>query len=66
MADRYFETWRAEDFGSMPAAVPLLRDLHDEINAIGGQPRDEYERGINDAVGRALAIIEAKQAELHQ
>ena len=41
-----------------------LRDIHDSINAIGGVPTTEYERGSNDAVGKALAIIEAKQAEV--
>ena len=42
----------------------VLHDLHNEINAIGGAPTNEYERGANDAVGKALTIIEAKQARV--
>ena len=42
----------------------VLHDLHNEINAIGGVPANEYDRGANDAVGKALTIIEAKQARV--
>lgn len=40
-----------------------LRDLHDSINAIGGVAADDFDRGVNHAVGKALEIIEAKQSE---
>lgn len=44
-------------------AAAVLQRLHDHINAIGGVPANDYERGANDAIGQALAIIEAEQAK---
>ena len=42
-----------------------LTQVHDDINAIGGVPANDYERGANDAVGKALVIIEAMQARMN-
>lgn len=36
-----------------------LQNLHDQINAIGGHPQNEFDRGINHAVSEALKIIDA-------
>lgn len=41
----------------------VLREMHDNINALGGQPTSEYSRGVHETVAKALDIIEAKQAE---
>lgn len=41
-----------------------LRDVHDEINALGGVPANDCERASNETVGKALAIIEAKMVEV--
>lgn len=62
------EAWVSSTFErkSLHLIQEVLRDLHDSINAIGGAPANEYERGSNDTVGKALAIIEAKQAEVGQ
>lgn len=38
--------------------LELLRKLHDEINAIGGEASNAFDRGLNAAVIEALNIIE--------
>jgi len=42
----------------------VLKDVHDSINAIGGIPGNDFERGQFEAVGKALEIIEAKMVEV--
>jgi hypothetical protein len=43
----------------------VLQQIHDEINALGGlHARDDHERGIIETVGKALAIVEAKQRQV--
>lgn len=42
----------------------VLRDLRDSVNAIGGFPANEYERGSNDTIRKVLTIIEEKQSEV--
>lgn len=46
------------------STADVLRDLHCDINALGGQPDTDYSRGVHETVAQALAIIEAKQAEI--
>ncbi|MDB5550640.1 MAG: hypothetical protein JWL86_624 [Rhizobium sp.] len=41
----------------------VLRDVRESIDAIGGAKNtDEFDRGVNYAVTKALAIIDAKKA----
>lgn len=41
----------------------MLDNLWEEINAMGGVPSSEYERGVNDTVGRVLALLEKMGAQ---
>lgn len=40
------------------ASTNPLDQVWEYVNAIGGSPTNEYERGMNDAVGKALEVIE--------
>lgn len=42
------------------ATAPTLPTLHREINALGGVPANDYDRGHNDAIGAVLAILERR------
>jgi hypothetical protein len=42
----------------------VLRDVRESIDAIGGVAGDDFERGMNHAAIQALAIIDAKIAEV--
>ena len=46
------------------STADVLRELHGDINALGGAPTDERSRGIHETVAHVLALIEAKQAEI--
>ncbi len=55
----------ASQFAAPISAGDLLQQIHDEINALGGlHARDDHERGIIETVGKALAIVEAKQRQV--
>jgi len=55
----------AMDHASAKQSVAdVLRELHGDINAIGGQPTSDYSRGVHEAVAQALAIVEAKLVEV--
>lgn len=52
-------------FAAPVSTGDVLRQIHDEINALGGTyARDDHDRGIIETVGKALAIIEAKQRKV--
>lgn len=46
------------------SVADVLRELHGDINALGGQPIDERSRGVHETVAQALALIETKLAEV--
>lgn len=37
--------------------------LWQQINALGGVPSNDYDRGFNDAIRQVLELIEADEAE---
>lgn len=46
------------------STADVLRELHGDINALGGQPTSDYSRGVHETVAQALAIIETKLTEV--